>query len=80
MKGTTLVFVASAGLVLASAATWYATGAEGYTRWPDARLAASDAPPALGESDLLSEAGLSEGPGSTPDIQSKFALGLVPGG
>ena len=68
-------------LCIASVLAWVATGREGYTRWPDERLARSDAPPAAVEAELLAEAGLSdEATPSAPEIRSRFALGLVPGG
>lgn len=82
MKLPHLIHIAAAALVGAALVTWLLTGHEGYTRWPDARLAHADAPPAAGENELLSEAGFTDNRTATtrPDIQSRFALGLVPGG
>jgi hypothetical protein len=69
-------------LFLAAGALWVATGREGYTRWPDEKLAASDAPAPAGEDDLLAEIGFDTPEDGTapPDIESRFALGLAPGG
>lgn len=71
-----------AALVAAAVILWLGTGAEGYTRWPNQRLASADALPAAGEGDLLAEVGFADAPQSPAraDIQSRFALGLVPGG
>jgi hypothetical protein len=80
MKWPRVVYLAGAALVLIAIALWMVTGREGYTRWPNEALAKADAPPAAGEGDLLSEAGFSDGAPARPDIQSRFALGLVPGG
>lgn len=82
MKTATRVHIAAASLIGVACIVWIATGAEGYTRWPDERLARSDAPRAEGESELLSEAGFADdhAQATTPDIQSRFALGLMPGG
>lgn len=67
---------------VAAVALWASTGAEGFTRWPDAKLAAADAPPQPDESQLLADAGFSgnQKAPATPDIRSRFALGLLPGG
>ena len=82
MKPGTVVHLAGAALIVASLALWSATGREGFTRWPDQRLAQSDAAPIPGESELLADAGFSDSAHAQPrpDIQSRFALGLVPGG
>ena len=73
-----------AGVVLTSAAlvAWSVTGREGFTRWPDEKLAGADAAPSEDESALLAEAGFNEPgkPATAPDIQSRFALGLAPSG
>ena len=74
-----------AGIVLTGAAlgAWIATGREGFTRWPDAKLAGADAAPSADENALLAEAGFNDDSGKTasaPDIQSRFAFGLVPSG
>ena len=74
------VYVTGVSLIALAFAVWLATGREGYTRWPDERLAKADAPPAPGEADLLAGAGFSDGAPARPDLQSRFALGLVPGG
>jgi len=76
------VHPSAAALAARSLVLWYATGAEGFTRWPNERLANADAAPVAGELDLLADVGFSDiGEDSTrPDIQSRFAFGLVPGG
>jgi hypothetical protein len=74
------VLAAAAFLLLASAALWIATGREGFTRWPNSKLAASDRP-AADHDDLLSSLGFEEGPDDTePTLVNKFAFGLLPGG
>ena len=66
---------------LASVGAWFATGREGFTRWPDARLEASDAPVSEAERDLLEEIGVGSEPASeSARIESRFAFGLLPGG
>ncbi|MBX3377939.1 MAG: hypothetical protein KF678_13160 [Phycisphaeraceae bacterium] len=82
MKLRTWTYIASLVATAATVAVWIATGAEGFTRWPNERLKNSDAAPSAGESDLLADAGFSDDTKSTrpSDIQSRFALGLVPGG
>ncbi len=75
-----IVLAGSAVLSLGAIGVWLATGREGYTRWPDARLEQADAPPPAGEADLLASAGLTEKSASAPTIRSRFALGLLPGG
>lgn len=82
MKASHRVHVVGTTLIAASLVVWYATGSEGYTRWPNERLAHADAPPTAGESELLAEAGFTDAhtASARPDIQSRFALGLVPGG
>lgn len=62
--------------------TWVATGREGYTRWPNSKLQQADAPSSETEDDLLADIGFetAEEPETLPDIESQFALGLVPGG
>lgn len=79
---STWVHLIGVGCTAAAVGLWYATGAEGYTRWPDPRLEASDAPHASGEDELLAEVGFGEAGSAAPrhDIQSRFAFGLVPGG
>lgn len=80
MRPGTVVHLGGAALIATALAVWAATGREGFTRWPDQRLAQSDASPAPGESELLAEAGFTNPAQAHPDIQSRFALGLVPGG
>ncbi len=82
MRKARLAHLCSAALVLASCALWLATGREGFTRWPNEKLAASDAPPAAGEGDLLADIGFAESSDdrATPNIDSRFAFGLLPGG
>jgi hypothetical protein len=82
MKCRTRIHVGGACLVAVAIAVWAATGAEGFTRWPDERLANADAPPAPGENELLAEAGFSGGEEESPppNIHSRFALGLLPSG
>lgn len=66
---------------LASVGAWLATGREGFTRWPDARLEASDAPVSEAERDLLEEIGVGSEPApESARIESRFAFGLLPGG
>lgn len=73
--------VAALLIGLASVGAWIATGREGFTRWPDARLEASDAPVSDAEQDLLDEIGVGSEPASESDrIESRFAFGLLPGG
>lgn len=82
MRKALLLHLCSAAFVLGSGILWLATGREGFTRWPNEKLASSDAPPAAGEGELLSQIGFTEsGDGAAaPDIESRFALGLLPGG
>ena len=82
MRPGTAVHITGAAIVAASLALWAATGREGFTRWPDQRLAQSDAPPAPGETELLAAAGFTDSAHTParPDIQSRFAFGLIPGG
>jgi hypothetical protein len=77
-----LLLAAGLGLVFAPVLVWAATGREGYTRWPDAKLAASDAATSREHADLFEDIGLTteEETFARPDIQSRFALGLLPGG
>jgi hypothetical protein len=73
--------VAALLIGLASVGAWIATGREGFTRWPDARLEASDAPVSDAEQDLLDEIGVGSEPASeSARIESRFAFGLLPGG
>ena len=66
-------------MLLVSGTLWLATGREGFTRWPNTKLAASDRP--AGDEDLLSSLGFEEGPEDTrPPLVNKFAFGLLPGG
>lgn len=82
MKTAWKVHAVSALLIGASLLAWYATGTEGFTRWPNERLARSDAPAAAGESDLLADIGFTDSTSAVqaPNIESRFAFGLVPGG
>lgn len=73
------VLAAAGCLLLASGALWFATGREGFTRWPSTKLAASDRPAA--DDDLLSSLGFEKGVEDTePTLVNKFAFGLLPGG
>lgn len=77
-----LLLAAGFGLMIAPVLVWVATGREGYTRWPDAKLAGSDAAPSEEDLDLLEDIGLTteEETLARPGIESRFALGLLPGG
>jgi hypothetical protein len=73
----------ASAIVLAGAlAAWLITGREGYTRWPDEKLARSDAPPSQAEEELLGDVGFETEAdrAAQVDVQSRFAFGLVPGG
>ncbi|MBX3374774.1 MAG: hypothetical protein KF817_13155 [Phycisphaeraceae bacterium] len=82
MNGVRAVHLVSAAIVVACAAVWLATGREAFSRWPDARLDAADAPIARAEEDLLDEIGIDLGPAAVGAgrLESRFALGLLPGG
>jgi hypothetical protein len=69
-------------LILAgSVGAWIATGGEAFTRWPNARLEAADAPVSASEAALLDEIGItSPSDAAVPTIESRFALGLLPSG
>jgi len=76
-----VVHIAAAAFVIASLGAWLATGREAFTRWPDARLEAADAPVSSAEQDLLDQIGIGSDPTTdAPRIESRFAFGLVPGG
>lgn len=77
-----LVVLAGLGLTVASVLAWVATGSEGYTRWPDAKLEAADKPSSPEDMDLLEDIGLTNlgDAQGQPKIESRFALGLLPGG
>lgn len=82
MRPTTWAHAIGAGATLLSVAVWCGTGAEGYTRWPDERLARADAPPREGEEELLADIGFTDDRPAAPQpgLTSRFALGLLPGG
>lgn len=80
LRRSWFVHTLGAALTVASLLLWWATGAEGYTRWPDEKLAAADRAPAAGEDELLEAIGFGDGPSMRPEIESRFAFGLVPGG
>lgn len=82
MKHAKLVHLFGLCLLTVSLTLWIATGREGYTRWPNQKLAASDTPHSDQELNLLDEIGLDsdEERSELPNIESKFAFGLVPGG
>ncbi|MFM7261928.1 MAG: hypothetical protein ACKO3W_15160 [bacterium] len=83
MKSRTAVFavLASVFLVAGSLVAWAVTGRETFTRWPNARLEASDAPISKSEEDLLGEIGIDAAPSSeAATIESRFAFGLLPSG
>ncbi len=81
MNARGFVCAIAAGATVASVALWLVTGGEMFTRWPNARLEASDTAVMAEESELLGELGL-----RTPEqlgaasIESRFAFGLLPGG
>jgi hypothetical protein len=81
MSARRLVCAVAVGVTVASVVAWLATGGEMFTRWPNARLEASDTAVMAEESELLDELGLRTpqelGAGS---IESRFAFGLLPGG
>lgn len=74
--------VTGLALVILPAVLWAVTGREGYTRWPDSRLASADAPPSTDQLDLFEDIGLTTRAEvhAQPTIESRFALGLLPGG
>lgn len=81
MNGVRAVHLASAAIVVACAATWLATGREAFSRWPDARLDAADAPIPGAEEELLHEIGIDIASAAGGErFESRFALGLLPGG
>lgn len=81
MKRARLVHAASATIVAAALAGWWTTGREAFTRWPDARLEASDAPVSESEQDLLGEIGIDAAPSAeAAAFRSRFAFGLLPSG
>lgn len=82
MKPTTAIHLISVAVTASAITLWAATGSEGYTRWPNSKLAATDAPDSELENDLFDEIGLvsHEDRAAAPDIDSRFALGLLPGG
>ncbi len=73
---------AALAIALAAVAVWAASGREGFTRWPNAKLEAADAPLAADTAALLDDIGLGEqgSPASAAALESRFALGLLPGG
>jgi hypothetical protein len=81
MKSTRIVPLCSLSLVAACIAVWMATGREVFTRWPNARLEASDAPVSASEQDLLEEIGIDAAPPTdAAALESRFAFGLLPSG
>ena len=82
MKPAVALHGASALLVAAAVAAWLVTGTEGYTRWPDEKLARSDAPSSEVEDELLADVGFEteDDRAAQADVESRFAFGLVPGG
>jgi len=82
MRCSFAVYGISALAVIGAIGAWMVTGREGYTRWPDAKLAQADAAPSEIEEDLFADIGFasSEDQDETPDIESRFAFGLAPGG
>lgn len=78
-----LILVLGVLLVVAPLGLWFATGSEGYTRWPNAKLRAADAEISQEEVDLLADIGFDDTERSAepePEIESRFAFGLLPGG
>ncbi|MBL4698831.1 MAG: hypothetical protein JKX70_08350 [Phycisphaerales bacterium] len=69
-------------IVVLALGAWLTTGSEGYTRWPDTKLALTDAPVSEAEDDLLADIGFEtdDQAEEAPDIESRFVFGLVPGG
>lgn len=82
MKLAPTAYVISTLIVIIAIGTWASTGREGYTRWPDAKLAQTDAPMNQDEDDLFTDIGFESDDELeiTPNIESRFVLGLVPGG
>ena len=82
MKPHHSIHLAAVTITAAALIAWGLTGREGFTRWPNARLAAADAPPPAGQDELLAAAGFTDEhtPSARPDIKSRFAFGLLPGG
>jgi hypothetical protein len=82
VKPTTAAHGISGLLVLLAVGAWLATGREGYTRWPDEKLEASDAPSSAAEEALLADIGFEteDDRAAQLDVESRFAFGLVPGG
>jgi hypothetical protein len=81
MKSAALVHSMSAAIVVLALAAWLATGREAFTRWPNARLEAADAPVSESEQDLLGEIGIDAAPSAeSAAFESRFAFGLVPSG
>jgi hypothetical protein len=82
MKLAPAAYGLSVLIVLGALGAWAMTGREGYTRWPDVKLEQTDAPMSEGEEDLFADIGFEteDEAEETPDIESRFAFGLVPGG
>lgn len=71
-----------AGLLMLAILAWIFTGREGYTRWPNAKLEQADVAATAEESDLLADIGFDDSGEQVPipELESRFAFGLVPGG
>ena len=70
-------------LIVVPTGLWVATGSEGFTRWPNAKLQAADAEVSQEQIDLLADIGFEDDARQAepePEIESRFAFGLVPGG
>lgn len=81
MKPTRLVHAAAAAVAAAGLVAWMVTGREAFTRWPNARLEAADAPLSESEQDLLGEIGIDAAPSAeAAAFESRFAFGLLPSG
>lgn len=81
MSGSRTAHAIALVIVAASVAAWLATGREAFTRWPNARLEAADAPVSIPEEDLLGEIGMETEPASAQTaVESRFAFGLLPSG
>jgi hypothetical protein len=75
-----LPIVIAACTIACSVVVWWGTGREGFTRWPNERLERADQATTSAEQDVLDELGMGTPPGGSGTIESRFALGLLPGG
>lgn len=82
MRTAGWIHATGGALVGGAIVLWLATGREGFTRWPDARLENAGSRPSAEETALLADAGLStpEETAAHEGMTSRFAFGLLPGG